>query len=289
MSVRIEAEQPYDAMLRALGLDHPDGWKSFAAGQLVNSSSRGFVRKFTWPADGNVYFFKLYRPGRTSKRIKSAFKRNPARREAANLEWLRERGFPAVKPVAWGCRRITAFVDGCFLVTRGEPGFESLSSAIAAAPARVWVAPLGRLVRRLHEAGFFARDLYLRNILVRRSDALEPQQVPPAILLLDLPNGHRLRPGEPGRRAAAVYDLATLDREAAGHLSRTDRLRFLRAYLGDGDADRNLLDAIEARQRVQVAKHERRKHRTRTGITTGITLEPPASGGTQPDLQPSKA
>jgi Lipopolysaccharide kinase (Kdo/WaaP) family len=267
MSTRIEAAHGADTMIRALGLDRSESWETFAAGERVNESSRGFVRRFHWPEGSpDVYYFKLYRqrtPWKPWKALWSAFERDPARREQDNLEWLRTRGFAAVAPVAWGCRRAVRIVRECFLVTRGETSLERLDSVLAAAaknrrdPARLREAlrAVARLVRRVHDAGFFAHDLHCRNVLCARDAVLGPGTQQPSFTLLDFPNGFVLPPSDPRRRAAAIYDLAVLDRGAAAFLSRTDRLRFLRAYLDSDTIDRELITLIDRRRRRQIEKH----------------------------------
>jgi hypothetical protein len=221
------------------------------------------VRRVRWPdPGGDLFYFKLYRPARASKKIQSAFRKDPARREHANLSFLRARGLPAVVPVAWGCRRRFGIVAACFLVTRDEPGFENLRMLLpVAAEPRRWVVPLARLVRRMHDAGFFAHDLHLRNVMAARDDAMRPGSAEPRLVLLDFPSGRILHADDPRRRQAVVHDLATLDRDAISRFSRPDRLRFLRCYLGDRRPDRDLIAAIERKRRIQVAKHERKKAR----------------------------
>ena len=255
MGVTIEATCGADAMVRALGLDHPDRWGSFAAGGVVKESARGFVRKFRWPEpDGQVFYFKLYSPGRRWKQFRSAFRKDPATREIENLQWLRQHGFPAVLPIAWGCKRTAGVVRSSFLVTRGEAGIGWLDAAAwELRRRRDLIAELGRLVRRMHDSGFYARDLYMRNVLVAadgRAGSAEP-----SFVLLDFPSAWILGSDDPRCGPAAVYDLATLDRGARLHFSVTDRARFLRSYLGRRRLDRDLVAAIEARHRRQMEKH----------------------------------
>jgi hypothetical protein len=248
VSVTIEAAPGIDAMIRDLGLDHPDRWRSFGAGDLVNRTSRGFVRRFCWPAgDGGVFYFKLYTLGRPWKKLVSVFRRDPARREYDNLAWLRAHGFPAVEPVAWGARRTARVVRSCFVVTRGEPDTETLDVlARASADRRRWIVPLARLLRGLHDAGFFAHDLHFRNVLVKSGGA--------GLVLLDLPNGRLIPADDTRRERAVVYDLAMLERDAARDFSRTDQLRFLTSYLGDASVDRDLIRAIAACRDRQLAR-----------------------------------
>ena len=216
MGTTIDAAPGADAMILALGLDHPGAWATFAAGENVNATSRGFVRRFSWPrADGTAYYFKLYRLRRPWKVIRSAFRKDPARRERDNLAWLRAHGFSAVEPVASGCRRVARIVRECFIVTRAEPGLETLRVLVAEARAsatprtalREAAKALGGLVRNLHDAGFFARDLYFRNILCRREAVIGPPGGGhPSFTFLDFPNGSTLPPGDSRREAAAVWD-----------------------------------------------------------------------------------
>lgn len=248
VSVTFEAASGFDVMIRDLGLDQPDGWDAFGAGEVVNRTPRGLVRRFCWPAgDGGLFYIKLYTLGRLWKRLRSIFRRDPARREFDNLAWLRARGFPAVEPVAWGCRRTARVVRSCFVVTRGEPAAETLEDlAPVSADRRRWIVPLARLVRGLHDAGFYAHDLHFRNVLVKPEGA--------GLVLLDLPNGRLIPSAGARRERAVVYDLATLERDAARFFSRADHLRFLRAYTGSDSADRDLIRAVVARRNHQLAK-----------------------------------
>jgi hypothetical protein len=253
LGVNIEAVGDADEMLRALRLDHPDGWESFEQGELINRTGRGFVRRFRWPArDGDLFYFKLYRLSRRSKRLLSIFRKDWACREAANLAWLRANAIPAVEPVAWGVSRSFRVVRCAFIVTRAETSLEGISKFVPVdRERRPWIGSLGRFVRRMHDAGFFAHDLHFRNVLGGPDGANGSRFV-----LLDLPHGYHLSPGDPRRMAAVAYDLASLDRHGAIHLSRTDRFRFLNAYLGPGCRDRDLIAAIERRTLLQAAKRE---------------------------------
>ena len=278
MGTTIDAAPGADAMIRALGLDHPGAWGTFAAGEKVNATGRGFVRRFRWPtADGPHYYFKLYRLSRPWKVIRSAFRKDPARRERDNLAWLRAHGFPAVEPVAWGCRRVARIVRECFIVTRAETGLETLRALVA--EARVSATPrtalreaakaLGGVVRNLHDAGFFARDLYFRNILCPREAVLGKGGDHPSFTFLDFPNGSLLPPGDSRREAAAVWDLVSLYADSRLHASRTDRLRFLLAYQRSRIVDRDLVRLIELHYAHRAKRRERalRDRARRKGLT----------------------
>jgi len=84
---------------------------------------------------------------------------------------------------------------------------------------------LGRLIRNLHDQGFTHRDLKANNLLLRET----PEGL--AGFLIDLDG---LRQGRVPQQAICAKNLARLALSAEMHpwISRTDRLRCLRAYVG---------------------------------------------------------
>lgn len=93
---------------------------------------------------------------------------------------------------------------------------------------RALAAALGRLVGRFHRAGLRHRDLALQNLLIRpRGDGTGPDGWEAWVVDLD-----EVRVGPMSRRekVRALVQLADLPPAA----TRTDRLRFFRAYLAAG-------------------------------------------------------
>jgi tRNA A-37 threonylcarbamoyl transferase component Bud32 len=120
---------------------------------------------------------------------------------------------------------------------------------------RELVRQIARLVRRFHRAGFYHRDLYLCHIFVREERGNF------ALYLIDLQRVRQKRPGQVGRRWL-VKDLAALNYSApAGIITRTDRMRFVRDYLGlkrlDGVA-RKLVGSVVAKT-GRIARHDEKK------------------------------
>src|SRR5262249_34165797 len=104
---------------------------------------------------------------------------------------------------------------------------------------------LGAFFRRLHEAGVYHRDLKDVNVLVHDATTA------PTFTLLDLERVAVGRPVSPARRLKNVVQLA---RTLGPLATRTDRARWLTAYLGDG-ADRATRRAWTARVlRAQATK-----------------------------------
>ncbi|MBE3069794.1 MAG: hypothetical protein IMZ66_06120, partial [Planctomycetes bacterium] len=101
---------------------------------------------------------------------------------------------------------------------------------------------LGRAVRRLHDAGFCFRDLYAKHLFLEGLAGPDPR-----IVLIDAQRAWRYTPGRSIDDLAALY-ATTL----APGVRRTDRLRFLREYLGQPRIDaaaRRLIARIERRAR----------------------------------------
>ena len=170
----------------------------------------------------------------------------PEVREFKNLEFLREKGVAAVRPIA-----AASIKDGLRLVAHGLLT-EHMTDAIDLAtrlstpgdvvrdnPAiRRRVAELiGRNVHRMHSEAFAHRDLYARNILVRVVD----DDV--GVWFCDCRNG-----GPPTMRWNYEDDLAQLDSDLKGRLPRNDRVRALRAYAGQGVSLGTLVADVASRR-----------------------------------------
>jgi tRNA A-37 threonylcarbamoyl transferase component Bud32 len=83
----------------------------------------------------------------------------------------------------------------------------------------LFLSRLAREIRRLHQTGVYHGDLKATNVLVQEG----------AFLFVDL---DRVRFQEKVPERDRVFNLAQLNASLAGPLTRTDRLRFLRAYFG---------------------------------------------------------
>jgi heptose I phosphotransferase len=189
-----------------------------------------------------------------------ASRRPPGIREWENLKALSALGVAVPEALAAGSGR-----QGSFLMTKGIEGGVPLDDFLSERfrfPVARKDLPLKRrllrdaasLARTLHEAGLCHRDLYLCHLLVApREDH--------RLVLIDL---QRVGAAFPFRSRWIVKDLAALHYSAPpSAVSRTDRFRFLKAYLGiprlDGNA-RRLARKIERKAR-RIRRHEDRKSR----------------------------
>lgn len=219
-----------------------------------------------------VETLKAARPERATERVQIAGrpfarKRFEGDARGAAAEWhalgaFAEEGVPAPTPVAQGAAGgrsvlVTALVEGYERLDHWAAAeAERLPRRELAARRRAVIEALGREVGRMHRAGFTHRDLYLCHVFVRWRGG-------PEFIFMDLHRAEdwrttwRRRP--PRRRI--VKDLAALAFSASpvARLSTVDRLRFLRAWRGEGRlraADRVLGRAVLAKA-ARMAHHNR--------------------------------
>ncbi|MFQ5990566.1 MAG: lipopolysaccharide kinase InaA family protein [Candidatus Methylomirabilales bacterium] len=191
--------------------------RTTAGGLIPSPRGNLFVKRYNFQSMG--YAFKdLLRPSR-------------ARRVWVIANSLRMRGIPTPQPHAYLERRRLRVLLESYLVTEGVEGVRLIEFSDrfrGPGPSFLLKRRLAReiatLVRRLHERGVSHRDLKGHNLLVQEES---PERVRP--LLLDL-DGVRIRRVTWRRR---VRDLARLARDFGDRspLTRTDRVRFLQAYL----------------------------------------------------------
>ena len=170
-------------------------------------------------------------------RLRTVFIAARAGREYRNLLRMAELGFQVAQPVAWGQERTLGFVSVSFLLTRAVEGAVDLRRLIdnpksapfsmpPPAERRRLIEEFARTLRRAHDESFFVHTLRFKNLLLSCSGGRYTLSV------IDVPFAgimrYRLLPG-----AGRVRDLAVLMKGARRLLSRTERMRFARAYGAD--------------------------------------------------------
>jgi heptose I phosphotransferase len=204
-----------------LGLAHIE--HAFALQGEPRSEGRSLVR-LNAPG-GRTVFVKRWDFHRAGLWLRGAVKLNipswSGPRELRNLLALRSAGIRAPLPLAAGeideGPRRRSFVALARL--EGEP-LERLPAPAAPAARRARIQAVAGLIRDLHGAGFWHKDLYLCNVF------LDPEE---GLGLLDCERVERAAGGPPMRWR--VKDLAALD-YSANWPTQAERLAFLRAYLG---------------------------------------------------------
>lgn len=149
------------------------------------------------------------------------------RRAVAASRRLAATGLRQPEVLAFAERRRLGVVLESFLLTRFMEGADPLPVAMArlrgaAGPRRALARSLGELVGTLHASGLDHRDLKHSNLLVDAAGR---------IALLDLEALGRLAPLGWRRRVRALGLLEAFARDLYPWLPRSDRARFLCAYL----------------------------------------------------------
>ena len=221
------------------------GWKR------ARSSRAALVAQTTAPPH---FFAKIFFPRRWYEGVKTLFRGDRAYRTDWRTHALQAAGFAAPAVVLRG--RVKGLP---FVITEALPGISvadyldrprvvALSTAGQTRQRRAVLRALGVEIARLHEAGFFHTELRTSNIHVH----LQPDGMPRFFFLDN--EGTRRFMQLPWRRR--VKNLAQLNMDHH-HVSRTDRLRVLQAYVTAAGLGPDLgALAREIQQRTQRRRRE---------------------------------
>lgn len=260
MGTRLVIARGNEALVERLGLSDPRSVPHMQLGETLSEGPARHLQRIE--RDGEVLYLKVYRyPWRRARRLVTfTYRPSRTRTEFEALAYLREHGLPAVEPLVYGSHRFGRIMRSCFLLTRGADGIDGdtfLKEFFSRKRSGAWwklrrrmLDGLADITCRMHGADFFDYDLKFRNILVHeRAGALE-------FRLLDFPKGRVIPERRNGRRAAAIRDLATLDKHASRWFSKTDRLRWFVRYLQRplDDAARLMLREVETLRQRLLAK-----------------------------------
>lgn len=289
--------------LRAAGLGDVASVLARFDGEVIAWSRSTVTLHFRGVGAAPGFYVKRYLYPFWKHRIRSLMRgtflgRHRARLEADLLNEMRRRGIPAVRPVACGARRCLHFVRASMLVTEAVPEACNLTSyacdlqdgrrRLPPAQRQAAARRLGFEVAALHDSGFAHGQLYWRNLLVR----------PHPVEGLDF---FFLDP-RPLRAKQYTYRGARVTRDELGQLlvsalqftTRTDRVRFLRAYVGekrlspDAKALAREVSSISGRwqkherQRIRMSRvfdHWRRQLRLEAHAVTSRSFDPAAEPG----------
>jgi len=175
------------------------------------------------------YFVKRYARG--GSRLRRYIGKSRVRTEWENLSFFSKLGIPTAKIIAFGEKSKWGLFYRGALITEELKGTSDLATlAKNQSPLlndRKWIAQVIRQVadftKRLHNNDFIHYDLKWRNILVNNEKE-------PLVFFIDCPVGKKCF--GPVLRRGYIKDLACLDKVAKYQLSKTDRLRFYKAYSG---------------------------------------------------------
>jgi tRNA A-37 threonylcarbamoyl transferase component Bud32 len=211
-------------------LADPDAPFRDPAFQVLKDSRSSTVIELPLP-DGTTAIYKRFRVKSPTILLKNLFRSSAAMRSWTFGHNLLDRGLPTARPlVVLHRHRLGCPAEG-YLLTEKVPAATDLTATVAALRpndyrvVRGWADSLGRLVRKMHEKQVAHRDLKAPNILMSGHPAVP--------VLIDLVG---VVPGKPVGRGDCVKNLARLNASFLNHpaVTRTDKLRFLRAYMAWG-------------------------------------------------------
>ena len=218
--VRGHAVHELPEELLAKWIADPDGVFGRSSGVLLKDSPSSTVAVVEH--DSVRYVFKRFRRGGAGTGLKNSFRRSPALRSWISGQSLRDRGLPTARPLAVLQRHRLGLPREGYLIFEFVADAVELPVAVANAnrlERRRLADRLGRLIRDMHGKGVSHRDLKAPNILIAGGEPVLIDLVG-VRLALDVPIAERVR------------NLARLNASffASPSVTRSDRLRFLRAY-----------------------------------------------------------
>ncbi|HZX35463.1 MAG TPA: lipopolysaccharide kinase InaA family protein [Thermodesulfobacteriota bacterium] len=210
-----------DKIEAALQGDVPADWAP------VESSSNASVWKI--PFAGKNYVFKEYLSRGLSEALKARIKGTRAERAWANGRMLLENGFPTPPMLLWGMKAkrnflVTEFIpDACGLFEFLNGRMKEIRRDKRKRIIRTLASTFGEVAGRLHSKGIIHGDLRLNNVLLTGWNAVEP-----IFYFIDNERNsiHKKAPLKLIKRNLVQLNMIKLDL-----LSRSDRLRFFRAYI----------------------------------------------------------
>ncbi len=165
--------------------------------------------------------------------LKNLFRSSAVRRSWLLGHGLRERELPTPRPLAMFHRARAGLLPAeGYLLTEKVPDAVGLPEAVRACRdvrvLRAWAERLARVVRAMHDRGVSHRDLKAPNVMLRGA-VTDPASATP--VLIDLVGVRASADAVPFARRAK--ELARLNASflEVRHVTRGERLRFLRVYL----------------------------------------------------------
>jgi hypothetical protein len=219
-----------DRLLGPDGLRLPE-WLASGQARVVKHGPHRTVYRVNLP--DLRFYLKHNRVHDVRAWLRGWLRPSKARIEFEHAREVAARQVPSLVPLGMGERREAAGRGDSFLITRSLEATEPLRAFIdqtfsrfgprRQARVRLRLAKeLGRLVAHMHDTGIVHDDLHLGNVVVRLEAGDEPR-----LFLIDL---HALRLGRPLSWPASRANLVILNRFCVIRMTRTDRLRFWRAY-----------------------------------------------------------
>jgi len=183
------------------------------------------------PEQNESFFVKHYKCRDIGDRIKYFFLRSKVTSEWNTIHYMLDRGITVAQPLAKGERRVYRFLMDSYLITEALVNACPLRDFLINLShkgtiqnnlrlKRSIIEKVSEVIAKIHEEGFFYRDLHAGNILVSARENKSVQIYP-----IDF---HKVWHFNRLPLWMRVRDLAQLKNSL--NLSQTDQLRFLKSY-----------------------------------------------------------
>jgi len=274
--VHVDAE--YKEVFTRLGLTSIDSVFSFNVGKDPGGSVIPKYRsrlQFEIDRPAKTLFMKRYDRPVMSAQIKNWFwhgdRKSMMSCDLDPVEILASAGIRTPRAIAWGEQWGLLFEKRSFIITEKIQDAESLEKRLppcleedvqhrwtsSIVGRRQFIRELGEFARKFHGTGYRHRDFYLCHIFYGNDGTF---------YLIDLQRV--FKPGLPAERYR-IKDIAQLHYSAPGGVfSRTDRLRFYKAYAGKSCLDRR--DKTFIRKVIHKAERMAR-HNRKHGVPVPFT------------------
>lgn len=203
----------------------------------VKSSHFTTVLQFRHPRSGELFYCKIFHDRSIKDTIKNVFGFLRSRKEFRAGNALLQKGFLTPVPVLCGAEHTLFFMKKNFLITKAVPGertyqyfqsrFQVPLSPEQYAEKRALISAAGREIGRLHRQGIVHGDLRVGNIIINGTGSsakfyfIDNERT---MHYRDIPERKRLK------------NLVQLNMVRLPQITKTDRLRFLNAYLSENAA-----------------------------------------------------
>ena len=224
-------------LLAVIGAD-PDHFFDLAGCEIIKDQKKIKVGRAPIKIQGNLktVYIKRYNAFSWRYRFGSLFQASRALRSLQGAGILFDAGIGTAPPVAavdsrsWGMLNSSFFLseeveNGKTVDAYWRENLLAINGRQGVERRKDFLQRLGKLFRSLHQQNVYHNDLKDANIIVRPGYGAGGEQ----FCLLDLEGIRRYRRLNRRRR---TKNLVQLNRTLGKYLRRTDKLRFLRSYLG---------------------------------------------------------
>lgn len=198
----------------------------------VKSSRFTTVLQFRHSQSGELFYCKDFHDRGIKDKIKNLFGFHRSRKAFRAGKILLQKGFLTPLPVMYGTEHTFFFMKKNFLITKEVPGertyqyfqsrFQLPLSIEQYTEKRALISAAGKEIGRLHRHGIFHGDLRVGNIIINGTGS--------SVRLYFIDN-ERTRHYRNIPERKRFQNLVQLNMVLLPQITRTDRLRFLNAYL----------------------------------------------------------